>query len=408
MGDRQEAGFGALAHLVEQVTEPLDVVIVERRVDLVEHADRRRVGQEHGEDQSQRGQRLLAAGKQGQRLRLLARRARDQFKSGLERIVGFDEQQLRRSAFEQRREQLAEMLVDDVESADQPLAAFLVKGADRLPEPLNRLGEVIALGDQFFARRLHLGEFDVGAQVDRAEPLALLLEVVEPALNRRGVGRFIAGLEPGEGEKTAGIDIELEFDEMKQLRAAFPRRFKPLLSRRARFSRAGHRFERSARGAVGFAERRFARGELVRRGFSRRLRFRELRKQTPALQKELGRSFGELFELLVSGGAPIIKLGDLRFGASAPLAPRAALLGDTLAASVARFALAAQRLFAGARLSVFGARLSRGGAGAFERQREVVAFEPRQRRLGGKPPLHRLVARDFRTRRRIHEGGRFG
>jgi len=36
-------------------------VIVERRVDLVQHANRRRVGEEHGEDEPQRGERLLSA-----------------------------------------------------------------------------------------------------------------------------------------------------------------------------------------------------------------------------------------------------------------------------------------------------------------------------------------------------------
>jgi hypothetical protein len=46
-------------------------VIVERGIHLVQHADRRRVGQEHREDQRQRGQRLLAAGQERERRRLL-------------------------------------------------------------------------------------------------------------------------------------------------------------------------------------------------------------------------------------------------------------------------------------------------------------------------------------------------
>jgi len=57
-----KARLGRARHLVEQIAEALDIVVVERRVDLVEDADRRRIGQEHGEDQRQRGQRLLAAG----------------------------------------------------------------------------------------------------------------------------------------------------------------------------------------------------------------------------------------------------------------------------------------------------------------------------------------------------------
>ena len=91
-----EARVGRPGHLVEQVAEALDIGVVERRVDLVEHADRRRVGEEHGEDQRQRGQRLLAAGQQRHDLRLLARRAGDDLEAGLERIVGFGELQLGR------------------------------------------------------------------------------------------------------------------------------------------------------------------------------------------------------------------------------------------------------------------------------------------------------------------------
>src|SRR5438067_8885217 len=46
LGDDDEARRGGVRHLVEQVAEALDVVVVERRVDLVEHADRRRVRQD--------------------------------------------------------------------------------------------------------------------------------------------------------------------------------------------------------------------------------------------------------------------------------------------------------------------------------------------------------------------------
>ena len=92
-----------LRHLVEQVAEALDVGVVERRVDLVEHADRRRVGEEHREDQRHRGQRLLAAGEQRQRRRLLAGRLGDDFEAGFERIVAFDQLQLGGAAAEQRR-----------------------------------------------------------------------------------------------------------------------------------------------------------------------------------------------------------------------------------------------------------------------------------------------------------------
>src|ERR1700677_1533230 len=100
VGDGDETGVGALAHGLQEVAEALDIVVVERRGDLVEHADRRRVGEEHREDERKRGQRLFAAGKKRQRLRLLARRLRDKLKPRLKRVVGFDQLQLGVSTFE--------------------------------------------------------------------------------------------------------------------------------------------------------------------------------------------------------------------------------------------------------------------------------------------------------------------
>ena len=90
-----------LRHLVEQVAEALDVVIVERRVHFVQHADRRRIGQEHREDQRQRGQRLLAARQQRQRRGLLARRLGQDLEAGFQRIVALDQLQFGGAAAEQ-------------------------------------------------------------------------------------------------------------------------------------------------------------------------------------------------------------------------------------------------------------------------------------------------------------------
>ena len=100
------------AHVVEQVAEAFDIGVVERRVDLVEHADRRRIGQEHGKDQAQRRQRLLAARQKRHGLRLLARRPGDDLEPGLERIVALDEGEIGGAAAEQRGEQVLEMGVD--------------------------------------------------------------------------------------------------------------------------------------------------------------------------------------------------------------------------------------------------------------------------------------------------------
>ena len=60
VGDDDEAGVGRAGHFVEQVAEPLHIVVVQRGVDLVQHADRRRIGQKHRKNQGQSGKGLLA------------------------------------------------------------------------------------------------------------------------------------------------------------------------------------------------------------------------------------------------------------------------------------------------------------------------------------------------------------
>ena len=90
---------------MQQVAEALDIVVVERRVDLVQHADRRRVGEEHRDDQGERGERLLAARQERQGRGLLARGLGQNVEAGFERIVALDQLQLGGAAAEQRGEQ---------------------------------------------------------------------------------------------------------------------------------------------------------------------------------------------------------------------------------------------------------------------------------------------------------------
>ena len=130
MSDRDEARVGLLAHRVEQIAKALDIGVVERGVHLIEHADRRRIGQEHREDERHRGQRLFAAGQQRHGHGLLAGRARKNVEPRLQGIIAFDELQFRRAAVEQQREQLLEMGVHLVEGGEQPFAPFLVQACD--------------------------------------------------------------------------------------------------------------------------------------------------------------------------------------------------------------------------------------------------------------------------------------
>ena len=57
----QVARAGFTHHRVEQVAEALNIGIVERRIDLIEHANRRWIGEEQREDQRGCRQGLLTA-----------------------------------------------------------------------------------------------------------------------------------------------------------------------------------------------------------------------------------------------------------------------------------------------------------------------------------------------------------
>ena len=55
---------GEALHFFEHAAEAIDVGVVERRIDFVQHAERRGIGEEHREDERGGGQRLFAAGEQ--------------------------------------------------------------------------------------------------------------------------------------------------------------------------------------------------------------------------------------------------------------------------------------------------------------------------------------------------------
>ena len=97
-----EEELRALAHLADQLAVALGVGVVQRRVDLVEQAERRRVELEDGEHQRDRGQRLLAARQQVDGAVLLARRLRHHLHAGIEDLVA-GHHQPRAAAAEQAR-----------------------------------------------------------------------------------------------------------------------------------------------------------------------------------------------------------------------------------------------------------------------------------------------------------------
>src|SRR6516162_10390027 len=97
------------AHLFEDLEQPLQVGVVQRRLDLVQHVERRRAGLEDGQEEGDRGQRALATGQQRQPLDLLARRPGFDVDARGEHVVGLGQYQPALAAGEQPREDLLEL-----------------------------------------------------------------------------------------------------------------------------------------------------------------------------------------------------------------------------------------------------------------------------------------------------------
>src|SRR6185436_15853454 len=131
---RDEDELRMLRHLADHLGEAADVRVVERRVDLVENAERRRIDEEQREDQADGDQRLLAARQQGDAVEALARRTNDDLDAGLQQIVLVGEHELALTAAEQARENLLERLVGARERLGEARARGAVELLDRALE----------------------------------------------------------------------------------------------------------------------------------------------------------------------------------------------------------------------------------------------------------------------------------
>ena len=281
-------------------------------------------------------------------------------------------------------------------AATKPLAALLVEAADGGAEPLDRLRQIVALGDQPVAARLDLGELDVGAEVDGAEPLALLAQGFELLLDLLRFGQGRVALVTRERREAGRLAVEIGQDRVQELRLPGLSRLDARLRRGAGFARLSHRVERSAGGAIGLGERGLALGAGVGGVLAERLGVIELVGERAAAAGEFGRRVRERLALGLGGGAPFGEFGDLGFRAPAPLIPGAALGGDRCLRA-ARASASRVSVCKAARASANSARVAAARrACALESEREIVARrQRRQRAFRQNLALGRFVARGF-------------
>src|SRR2546423_14451857 len=147
--------------LAERFGEPADIALIERGVDLVEHAERRRLHPEDRKEQRRRGERALAARELRERSDALARRPRVDVDAGLVGILARPERRL--TAVEQPLEEHAELTIDGLERR-----AELLRDRGR-----EIVGERAQVGHRLVEVRPLLGEEPVAladlAELDRRE-----------------------------------------------------------------------------------------------------------------------------------------------------------------------------------------------------------------------------------------------
>src|SRR5437868_1443709 len=143
------------AHVRDHLNEAAHVGLVQRRVHLVQDAERAGLIAEHGDQKGQSRERLLAAGEQENVLQTLAGRLRGDINSRLSGTVRLRKPHLPGTAAEERLKSIREMRVDDGKSFFKFLARNLVQLADgllRIRDGLQQIGAfALQEGEALFA-----------------------------------------------------------------------------------------------------------------------------------------------------------------------------------------------------------------------------------------------------------------
>src|SRR5712691_3848291 len=160
-------------HVAHRAYESIVIDLVERRVDLVEDAERARLVAEDGKEERQRRERALPAGEQGDRLVFLSRRLRDQLDAALEDVFLIEELHSRCAAAEERGENLTKELIGCRKRVAEPLPRGDVDLPDRAAQRLDRLHQIVALRAQERLALLQLLMLFDGQDVDRSDALEM-------------------------------------------------------------------------------------------------------------------------------------------------------------------------------------------------------------------------------------------
>ena len=254
------------------------------------------------------------------------------------------------------REQVLEVLVDLFERRQQPLARLAVEALDAQPQFLDRFHQVVAFGGEVGVLGLDLAQLFLGAQVDRAQPLALAAQPLQRCFDLGQFGQRLAGLDARPESATAdGLDLQHVADFAADVGEPALGALEALLGAGQFLARGAGRFERGAGVAVGFGQRVLGLGQAIRAGAPRGFRVRNLADQALAFLGENLRRVFEFGAVALGLRDALVERGDLVTRAVAALDPAGLVGGERRQAPVGQFGLAHDRLLLGAHLGELGA-----------------------------------------------------
>src|SRR5260370_19962456 len=88
------------------------------------------------------------------------------------------------------------------------LVRFMFRVLEALPQPLERLDQVVALAGERAVLRLDLAQLFLRAQIDGAEPLALAAQPLNLGFHLGDVRQRLVGRDPGKACDLGGPDLE--------------------------------------------------------------------------------------------------------------------------------------------------------------------------------------------------------
>ena len=250
-------------HFVQQIAETLDIGVVERRIDFVEHADRRG---------------LIRNIAKISAIAVSACSPPDSSESACSRLPG-GRAKISRPASSGSSDsvkvslaspppnslanRVLEVLVHLHERGQQPLAAFAVQALNAAAQPFDGADQIVAVGGQRGEALFVLARFFLGAQIDAAQLLALLLEFFDALLGLFERRKFLAVLYFGAFGQIVRRDFQFVADAAAEFGDARLGAFQQSLFAGALLARHRQRVVRGLGDLVGFGQTGFRFGARI-------------------------------------------------------------------------------------------------------------------------------------------------